>query len=434
MKKVFILLSVIFSHLAFAQNPIPAKPQTKSILFTGAMVHIGNGQTIELGAVGIKDGKITFVQDANQYRVNPSGWDTVINLAGKHLYPGFIAPNATLGLIEVSAVRATNDLGDVGIYNPHIRSIIGYNTDSKIPPTVRTNGVLTAEITPRKGVISGTSSVVELDGWNWEDAALKMDMGIHLNFPRLLKRNFEHGAGGKIEVDKDYSKKINELAKFFAEAKAYSHTEKPEEKNLRFEAMKGLFNGSKILFVHAEYVKDIMAAVNFAKAQGVTKTVLVGGADAPKVAEFLKSNNIAVIVGRVHDLPENTDEDIDQHYKLPAQLQQAGILFCLNNQGDMEQANTRNLPFQAGTAATYGLTKEQAVASISGNAAKILGVDNRIGTIEVGKDATIFISSGDALDMRTNNIEQAYIRGKKLDLVNHQEKLYNIYKEKYNIK
>jgi imidazolonepropionase-like amidohydrolase len=440
MNRIFLLFSfwALTSVCLLAQNPIPAPPQSKSILLLNGTAHLGNGTVIENSAIGFRDGKLDLVADATTIRLRSGAYDTTIGVFGKHIYPGFIAPNSTLGLNEIDAVRATRDYSEIGNYNPHIRSIIAYNSDSKIPPTVRTNGVLIAQITPRGGIISGTSSVIELDGWNWEDMVLKMDDGIHLNWIPMFKRDWEKNEDVNeippLKKNDNYEKQKNELKKFFADAKAYSEAEKNEEKNLRFEAMRGIFTGSKTLFVHVNYVKEIQDAVHFCKEAGVKKIVIVGGRDAWMTTDLLRENNIPVMVNRVHDLPTRTDDDIDLPYKLPYLLQKAGILFCLENSGDMEQMQTRNLPFLAGTASAYGLTKEGAISAITLNAAKILGIDNRVGSLEVGKDATLFVSTGDALDMKTNNVEIAFIRGKMLDLNNEQKALYEKYMKKYGMK
>ena len=193
MKKYFFTLSAFVVGLtanSMAQNPMPAPVQKKSILLMNGTAHLGNGQVIQNSAIGIKDGKLTLVADATVIRLQAGAFDTTINIAGKQVYPGFIAPNSTLGLNEIEAVRSTRDFSETGNYNPHVRSIISYNSYSKIPPTVRTNGVLVAQITPRNGIISGTSSVIELDGWNWEDMTMKADDGIHLNWLRMFKRDF----------------------------------------------------------------------------------------------------------------------------------------------------------------------------------------------------------------------------------------------------
>ena len=406
------------------------------------VAHLGNGKVIENSAIGFKNGKIILVADATTIKIQSGAYDTTINIFGKHVYPGIIAPNSTLGLSEIDAVRATLDYRETGNYNPHVRSVTSFNSDSKIPPTVRTNGVLIAQVTPRGGVISGTSSVLELDGWNWEDMSMKTDDGIHLNWPRMFKRDWEKNEDANemppLKKSEDYDKQKNEMKKFFADSKAYNETAiavgTSSEKNLRLEAMKGIFAGTKSLFVHVNYVKEIEDAVNFSKEMGIKKMVVVGGTDSWMVADLLKENNVSVMVNRVHDLPNRADDDIDLPYKIPYLLQKAGVLFCLENSGDMEQIQSRNIPFLAGTAVAYGLTKEEALSSITLNTAKILGIENKVGSLEEGKDATLFISTGDALDMKTNNVEWAFIRGKKLDLSNEQKALFEKYKSKYGIK
>lgn len=402
-----------------------------------ATAHLGTGTVIQNSLIGIRDGKINLVADATTARVDKSSYDEVIDASGKHVYPGLIAPNSTLGLTEIEATRASNDFREVGSILPHIRSLIAYNTDSKIIPTVRTNGVLMAQVTPRGGIISGTSSILQLSGWNWEDAVYKVDDGIHINWPRVQSRKFideEQGVAGPYEKNKEYTKQTEELKKLFSDAKAYSETTTHEEKNLRFEAIKKLLDGTEIAYIHSNDVKEIIEAVNFCKSFQLKKVVIVGGRESWMLTDLLKENNISVIVTRVHELPEHPDDDIDQSYKLPFLLQKAGILFCLNNAGDQEATGTRNLPFLAGTAAAYGLTKEQALQAVTFNTAKILGIDKTIGSLEDGKDATLFISTGDALDMRTNHVEYAYIKGVAIDLSNEQQALYEKYKKKYGLK
>jgi imidazolonepropionase-like amidohydrolase len=431
MKNILTMIAALLLISAHAQNPAPK--QSKSILLMNGTAHLGNGKVIENSVIGIKDGKIDLVGDATTVKLQQGAYEEVINIQGKHVYPGIIAPNSTLGLVEIEAVRSTRDFNDVGIFNPNMRAMIAYNTDSKIIPTVRTNGVLLTQVVPRGGMITGTSSVMMLDGWNWEDAVLKADDGVHMNWPLLFSRKWTEDGPGDAEKSKQYEANIAQLKKFFQDSKAYSETEKPEEKNIRFEAMKGIFKGIQNLYIRANYVKDITESISFAKQFGIKKIVIVGGRDAWMVAGMLKENNVAVMVNRLHDLPANPEEDVDQPFKLPAQLQQAGVLFCLQNEGDMEAMGTRNLPFLAGTAAAYGLSKEEALMSITSNAAKILGIDNMTGTIENGKDATIFVSTGDALDMKTNNVELAYIKGRSIDLNNDQKELYEKYKKKYGM-
>lgn len=429
---VTILLLPLFS---FAQQPIPAKKQTKSILLMNGTAHLGNGQVILNSLVGFKDGKITLVADAQTVKLDKTAWDTIINCSGKQIYPGIIAPNCTIGLTDIETVRGSNDFNDVSGYNPHIRSQIAYYTDSKIPPTVRTNGVLLAQVTPRGGRISGTSSIMALDGWNWQDATLKADDGVHLNWPSFYSRSWNENEGpSSYSSNKAYETQRQELEKFFAEAKAYNENPVTSEKNIRFEAMRGIFNGEKNLFIHADLVKEITEAIGFAKKFGIKNMVIVGGADSWKCTDVLMNSSTPIMLTRTHSLPLRADDDVDQPYKTAFLLQKAGILFCLQNEGDMEAMNARNIPFLAGTTVAYGLTKEQAIAAITGNTAKILRIDKLVGTLEIGKDATLFISEGDALDMKTNNVTWAFIQGKKLDLRNEQQLLYHTYEEKYGLK
>jgi imidazolonepropionase-like amidohydrolase len=428
MKKFSIILLFI-SNIVFAQQ--------KTILIMNATAHIGNDSVIKNALIGIRDGKLALVADASTARVDQAEYSEIIDAAGKHVYPGIIAPNSTIGLTEIEAVRATNDFKEVGTTLPNVRSLIAYNTDSRIIPTVRSNGVLLAQITPRGGLVSGTSSIVQLEGWNWEDAAYKTDDGIHINWPRISSRKYfddENLNPGPFEKNKHYSSQTAELRKLFSEAKAYHEADSKEEKNLRFESMRGLFNGSQTLYIHTNTVKEIIESVTFAKENNIQRIVIVGGKESWMVTKLLKENNVAVIVSRVHDLPERAEEDVDQPFKLPAILQKEGILFCLNNEGDMEAMGARNLPFMAGTAAAYGLTKEQALRSVTLNAAIILGIDKTAGSLEAGKDATLFISTGDALDMKSNNVERAFVKGKDIDLNNEQKMLYEKYKSKYGIK
>ncbi|TVZ49802.1 amidohydrolase family protein [Olleya sp. Hel_I_94] len=422
-----LILTLCVSVISFAQQT-PGDKQTTAITIEGATAHLGNGDVIENALIMFENGTITFVGSANT-KIARKG--TIIDAKGKHVYPGFIAPNSTLGLVEVDAVRATNDDDEVGIMNPHIRSLIAYNTESKVVESMRPNGVLMAQITPRGGRISGTSSVVQLDAWNWEDAAIKTDDGIHLNWPSTYSRGrWWLGEPNVLKENKNYAKEIEELTNYFAQSKAYN-ANKTSPKDLPFEALEGLMDGSKKLFVHVDNEKGITDAINFAKAENIKHLVIVGGYEANNVVDLLKLNNIPVLVQRTHSRPNGDDHDYDLPYKLASQLVNAGILVGLENAGDMERMNTRNLPFLAGTTVAYGLSKAQALSLITLNTAKILGVDDKVGSLEVGKDATLFISQGDALDMRTNKLDQAFIQGRNISLETHQTELYKRYSEKY---
>lgn len=407
----------------------PAPKQTNAYSIEGATAHLGNGKVIENSLIMFNDGKITFVGNALM-KIARQG--TVVNAKGKHIYPGFIVANASLGLAEVDAVRATVDTDEVGPMLPHIRSLIAYNAESKIIESMRPNGVLIAQIAPRGGTISGTSSVMQLDAWNWEDAAIKVDDAIHVNWPEAFTRGrWWLGEDPVLKPDSRYPDNVKRIKDYFATAKRYLNGSK-DEMNLEYEATKGLFDGSQKVFVHVSGHKEISDVVSTFKSVGINEIVIVHGNGAEKVADLLIKNNIPVVIERSHRVPDNEDDDYDLPYRTAKILSDAGITVAIGMEGQMERMNTRNIPFYAGTYAAHGVDVEQAVAMITGNAAKILGIDKTTGTLEVGKDATLFLSEGDALDMRTNIILHAFIQGRKISLETHQTKLWKRYDSKIN--
>ena len=400
----------------------------KPTLFIGATAHLGNGEVIQNAAISIKNGEFDLVANASMIRIDPSAFDTIYKIYGKHIYPSFIVPNTTLGITEIDQVRASHDFNETGGINPNVRSLIAYNTDSKLVKTIRTNGVLIAQVTPRGGLISGQSSIMYLNGENWEDAALKADDGIHINWPNSYYNTGWWAEPGETEENKEYENKISELEKLFSKAKAYESSINIID--LKMESMKGLFDGTKNLYIHANSASDIRDAIDFSEKHLVRNIIIVGGEDALAIATILVEKNIPVILNRVHRLPKSQDSPVDEPFKQAKELQDAGVLFCLSYEGDMEAMGARNLSFTAGTTIAYGQEYEKAVQSITLNTAKILGIADIVGSIESGKKATFFISSGDALDMRTNNVEQAFINGIAIDLNNHQKELFEKYRNR----
>lgn len=428
MKKIYtLILSILVASAAIAQVPVPVEAQEGPIMLIGGVAHLGNGQVIQNSAIGFDNGKITQVADASG-NVNTDGFE-VIRIDGKHVYPGFILPNSQVGLNEVNAIRHMRDFAERGNFNPNIRSVISYNTDSEYIATFRFNGVLLAESTPTSGRISGSSSLMEMEGWNWEDAAHTVDLGMHINWPNRISQSFDFSTFTvKQEPNKNYDKQVTELDTYFKEAKAYGDGS-GKVANLKLASMQRLFDGSQTLFIHTNEPTGIVESVLSAQANGVQKVVVVSSDAALMVAEFLKDNNIGVIIPPTHRMPQREDSDVYGPYKLPKQLFDAGLTVGIAHAGMMSQS--RNLPFFAGTAASYGLDKEEALKMITSNTAKLLGVDDRVGTIEVGKDATLFVSQGDALDFRTNMLSHAFIGGKLITLNNKQEELFERYSRKY---
>ena len=401
----------------------------KTLLINGYL-HVGNGEVMPTAAIGIINGKIVSIKNAMTTTHDSRDWDTVINIEGQHVYPGFVAPNSTLGLTEIDAVRATRDFQDVGEFNPHVRTQIAFNVESNVIETVLSNGVLFSQATPRGGAISGTSSVMFLAGWNWEDATVLKDDGIHVNWPSATSGGGWWAEPAPKSINNDYANQKTSIEDFFKVALAHSDN-KNEHFDQRLEAMKPCFKGDKRVFFHADEMQQLLDIIDFCEKFKIKFPVIVGGYDAYLLGARLKDARIPVMLGRVHKLPELEDEPVDLPYKLPFLLHQQGVLFCLQNQGDMEAMNARNLPFQAGTAMAYGLKEEEAVRSISLSTCEILGIADKYGSLEVGKSATLFVSQGNALDMRTNNVTLIMRDGVTVPLVNFQEDLYLKYKKKY---
>ena len=434
MKKIFLsTLIILIGNMLVAQDDVyPAKKQTSPILIKNGMVHVGNGQILNNTSIEIKDGKITAIGNS----VAASNNSITLDASGKHVYPGLILSNSNLGLSEVPTVRATVDATEIGDYNPSVRSLVAYNTDSRVINTLKTTGVTLANVVPQGGKISGSSSIVQLDAWNWEDAAYVADNGIHMNMPALYARPNRYAAFlGAPTPQGDPIKKgleeIEEIKQFFREAKAYGLQSTHEKINLKLLAVQGLFTKKQKLYIHCDVVREILAAIDFKKEFGF-EIVLIGASECYQIADLLKQHSIPVILNQMHSLPTLEDDGVDQPYKTPYQLQKAGVLFAINDEDGQHRG--KNLPFNAGTAVAYGLTKEEALSAITLNAAKILGIADKTGSIEVGKDANIVISDGDILDMRSNKISNVLIQGRMVDLNDKHKQLYERYKSKYEIK
>lgn len=412
--------------LAFVSNSYGQKKYSK-ILLESATVHIGNGQVITTGTIGIENGIITLVRNTLAYTYNKSDWDTVINLSGHHIYPGFVAPNSTLGLTEIEAVKASNDFRELGTYNPHVRAQIAYNCESNVIETVRTNGILIIQTTPRGGRISGQSSLMTSSCWNWEDGTVKADDGIHIKWPYPYSRSWGDPLA---KPNESYEDQKREMISFLTAAKAASNAKNPATP-LQYSALSDCFTGEKRLYFHADEAQQINDILDLVTELEIKFPVIVGGYESYLVAERLKIKKVPVMVGRLHSLPRRDDDPFDLPYKLPFLLQQAGVQFCLQNEGDMEAMNARNLPFLAGTAMSYGLTEEEAIRSITLSACEIMGISKSYGSIEIGKKATLFGSNGSALEMKGNQASVILINGEFVPVSNFQTRLYEKYKKKY---
>ena len=433
MKKFLILFLVLLNVKLFAQVPEPVNDQTKPVLIYNAFIHIGDGNTIQNGFVSFDNGKITDVS-SEDLDLESGTYNNFlkINANGSHLYPGLILPNSKVGLEDISAVRATVDHTEVGELNSNIRSLIAFNTDSEVISTFRYNGILISQVVPDGSFITGNSSIMMMEGWNWEDAAYKIDDGLHVKWPRKTYPPSRWSGQTSFRDNPNYKPSVDMINKFLIDSRSYFNLNGDENKevNLKLEAMVDVFNGKKKIYLHVGSREQIIESVQMFQKHGINNLVLVGANDALYAIDFILENDLPVLLNNLHRVPSRNHEDIDLPYKLPYLLQKEGVLVGLTASGSLH--SQRNLPFLAGTAAGYGLGKEEALKLITSNNAKILGIDNVTGTIMVGKDANIIISKGDILDMKSSVIEYAFITGRKVNLDGKQQILYDRFKRKYS--
>jgi imidazolonepropionase-like amidohydrolase len=410
-----------------AANPeIPGGPQTKPVALTNATIHPVSGPVVEGGTLVFSGGKIAALGKEATIPENAE----VVDLGGKHVYPALFDAMTDVGLIEINSIRATIDSRETGQINPNVRAIVAVNPDSELIPVTRSNGVLLALTAPHGGMVAGRSAVIQLDGWTWEEMALKADVGLHIDWPQ------PQGPRGRREEEEEGGPRGNEaveqLRQMLKDARAYAAARQADPTfphDARWESLQDVLAGKLPLIVHADEVRQITAAVALADEEKV-KLIIAGGYDAPKCAALLKRHDIPVIVGGTYRLPRRRADGYDAAYALPAELHAAGIRFCISSSGRFGASNVRNLPYHAAAAAGFGLPDEEALKAITLYPAQILGVADRVGSLEAGKDATLFVADGDPLDTPTQ-VESAWVQGRKVELNDRHKRLYRKYEEKY---
>jgi len=429
---IILYCSLLIVHCSlFASDPVPAKKQDHPIALTGATIHPVSGPEISNGTIIFENGKITGIGTNVPL---PAGTEK-IDVAGKQIYPGLINANSTVGLTEIEAVRATNDYAEVGQIKPNVRSEIAVNPESELIPTLRANGVVIANVMPQGGLIAGRSAAIMMDGWTQEDVVFKAPIGLVVNWPQMT---ISHGwwvRQTEEEQKKEHAKQLKDLSDAFADARAYMVAKKAETAkgipyhlaDLRWEAMIPVLEKKIPVFVNANDLLQIEAAVQWAKDENV-RLVIVSGRDSWRAADLLKANDVSIIVGPILDEPSRDWEPYDAAFTVPSKLFAAGVQFAISGEG--EAFAERNTPYHAAMAAAYGLPKDEALKAVTIYAAKILGIEAQTGSLEVGKDATIIVTTGDPLEIETR-VEMEFIQGKKIDLRTRHTILYEKYREKY---
>lgn len=417
---------------AGASKQKPAGPQAYPIALTGGTVHTVSGGVLEGATVLFESGVITGIGNDLALPENTR----IIDITGKHVYPGLIAAPTTLGLTEIGSVRATQDNMEIGDVTPSVRAVSAINPDSEYFPVGRANGVLTALTMPSGGLIAGLSGLIALDGWTTEDMTLDATVGLHVRWPSYRVLDFP-GAVSREEQIKARRESQTRLRDAFREARAYMIAKEAERgggpfhpSDLGWESMIPVLKKELPVFVHATEEQQIQAAIDWALAEDL-RIVLVGGADVWRVADRLKEHEIPVIIGGVHYLPVRRWEAYDTPFTNALKLYEAGVEFCIGERRVWLEggggSNVRNLPYHAATAAAYGLPKEEALKSVTLYPARILGVEDRLGALETGKDATLIVTDGDPLEIMTR-VERAFIQGRPVDLSSKHTDLYDKYR------
>ena len=429
-----IIFTLFLFSLGISNDQIPGEDQKRPIILKGGILHTVSTDIFEGYDILFSKGKIVRIEK----NIMASPETDVYDVFGKHIIPGYIAPITRIGLVEIGLVKQTRDFAERGSFNPNVKANVSYNPDSDLIPITRSNGVLVVNSVPAGGRISGQSSVMMLDGWTWEQATLKHPSGLHINWPSM---RINYGANVKKsekQQKEEIQKSIRDLDHMVRDVRAYFQRIKQRSRiagerqklDLRLESMIPFVVEKKKIFIHADEARQIKSAVEWAKKNDL-KIIIVGGSDSWRLTDLLVKNNIPVVIDQVEKIPTRRFEPIHLPYKLPFLLKQAGVQFCLNTIiGYPHDGNIRNLPNEAMRAAAYGLNKSEALRSITLSTAEILGVDDMIGSLDIGKDATFFISETPPMEMNPK-ILMAFIQGREVDLNNHQKMLYKKYQEKY---
>jgi len=428
------ILLLFATSILFPNDQIPGTEQKRPILLRGGTLHTVSGDVLKEYDLLFAEGRIITIDE----QIQPSPETDIYEIYGKHVVPGFVAGYTRIGLTEISAVKQTNDHSEIGDINPNVRANVAYNPDSDLIPVTRSNGVLVVNSAPSSGRVPGQSSVMLLDGWTWEDATLKHPAALNINWPYMYI-NFEKNRKKNDKAQRDeYDQQIREIDQLIRNVRAYHHrrsakerkAEHKQETDLRLESMIPFVIHKDPIHIKANDIRQIEAAVKWADDQDLN-IVIVGGRDSWINPEILVENNVPVILLGVQVTPRRRFEPIHIPYKLPALLHEAGVHFCISlDPGYPMDGHVRTLPDEAMRAVSWGLSKDHALRSITLSAAEILGVDDKIGSLEPGKDATFFIAESEPLTQITNPIK-AFIQGRELDLSDRQKNLWEKYKEKY---
>jgi imidazolonepropionase-like amidohydrolase len=429
MKKRVLLLACVFvivgAMLSAAHDYVPGQPQTQPVLLKGGDLYTVADGVLSATDLLFENGRITRIAPD----LTPPDNALVIDVTGQRVYPGLIDAFTGLGLIEIGEVRATNDLDEVGSITPEVAAHTAYNTDSEVLPTVRAEGITTALVVPGGSLICGRSSLMNLDGWTKEDAAEKPIVALHIVWPRQRVLDVWWMTKTPKQQKEANRKRREELTDAFEKAQAYRTARLADPStplDTRWEAMMPVFDQSIPVVVHADSRRQIEQAAAFGERFSL-RLILAEGHEAYRALDILRDYDIPVIVRPLHSMPMREDDDYDITFKLPALLRDSGITFCIASYG---KTSSRNLSLQAGQSVAFGLSRENALRAITLSPAELLGVADDLGSLEVGKKATLFVSDGDVLNFGGHHVMRMFIEGRAVDLNSRHKELYEKYRQR----
>ncbi|MFG6449757.1 amidohydrolase family protein [Roseateles sp. BYS180W] len=420
---------------SLATSPAAAAP---TLMLSNALLHPLVQAPIPNGRLLIENGRIAAIGGP---QLQAPSHAKLLDLQGQHVYPGLISPISALGLVEINAVQATVDSSEVGELNPNARAVVAVNADSELIAVARSGGVLTVHTAPRTapgGLMAGTSALLQLDGWHWEQMALVPELALHIHMPaaRTPESMFGDNSAPRAQQQRVAQQRLRQLDEAFALARAYAQARAVDPKlpiDSRWEALRSCFaadpQARRPVWARADDRLQIRHALELAQRHEL-RLVLVGGAEAALFASTLRTRQIPVVVAQVNRLPLRRDDPVDTLWRLPASLAEAGVSFCIGMSGsEGHAANERNLAFEAGRATAHGLSADEALKAITLYPAQILGVSDRLGSLQVGCLASLFVSSGSPLDIRSE-VLRTFVQGRELPMDNRHTRLRDRYEER----
>lgn len=429
-----IAAALLFTTAAFAQSTIPNNPGKKpKIAIRNATIVPVTADTIAKGNIVFENGIIIAI--GPNITIPPDA--AVVDGSGLFVYPGMIDSGSNIGLVEMDSVPGTVDTAELGDINPNARAAVAINPHSEVVPVTRVNGVTNAIVVPEGGIVSGQSALVQLAGWTPAEMVIEAPAAMNIRFPRLRSAPLSgtpQDEEAEKEQKKSYTKALDQLRDVMRDAQAYAKASnaRASDKNVQrfdrdpiLEALVPVVEGRLPVVLHANQARDIRAALAFAD-EFKLKAILSGANDVARVIPEVKKRNIPVLLGPILALPQREDDPYDLLFTNAKTLHDNGIPFAFQT---TDAHNARNLPYHAAASVAFGLPKEEALKAVTIYPARIWGVADRLGSLEVGKSATLILTDGDPFEIRTN-VRRVYIAGEEIPMDSRHTLLYEKFRQR----